>query len=624
MSFENLPGIFSNKIDGNLVVSTKNENPIVIILGTAMRGTTDPYTVESTGDATNTFGKLDGTLIRGMLECYQGGALNMKLLRIGATPAVLSGIGGGITITTLEKDDQAGLNYKLFWDATDNRLRVWRVSDDLLVYDNNPVYPSGAIDENELSVTGADAGTAGDIGSLVTPITLAAAHGVSGASYTAGTDGIELSRMELYQELYKAYDLLENEDLDFVVPRNAYLDDDNVQDMSAAEVVTLNTSAPWALASVYPEPGSSYDALGELFVQEYEGEWYFWWDMDRDGQAEIFPSVGSADATHDAFGTALTTSDFHEVNFAYQLANFCYTKSENDVEVIGFIGTHGPTSWSPKDVSTWIGRLPTYTEDSNGNLLVTANGTGLLGNKWMAGRIADGPGRPGFIVDGLTGLAYGGFIATDDNWVDGEQLKDENDHLVDIGKYISVVPAIGIFANSSSPNAYAATLATYYSGYVSRLPANEAPTNQIVNGLRNPFRISNSKLDDLAGSRYIMLNQKSKGLVVADAPTAARPDSDYRRLMTIRIVKKVIDDIRDKADPFIGKGALTGVKLTGLDTAIDGTLAQNVKDGYLTRYEKQLISTVQQRILGQATCRLTLVTVFELRQLTLYVSLAAQ
>ncbi len=626
MAYDNLPGIFSTRNDGNLVVSTKNENPIVCILGTAAKGTNDPYTVESTADAIQEFGKLDGTLTRGMLESYQGGALAMLLYRIGATPAVLATVGTGITITTIKKDDSAGTDYKLFWDDTLKRLRVWRASDDFLVYDNNPVYPSGAIDENEVSVTGTASLTPGDIGTLLAPVTLAAAHGVAGAAYTAGSDGIELSRMALYEALYVAYDLLENEDMDYVVPRNAYLDDLNTQDMTAAQVAAINTAAaPWAAGSAYPTPGTAWDVLGKLFVQEYNGQWYFWWDLDRDGIAEIFPTVGASTSTTDADGNALTLGDFREVSFAYQLADFCWTKSTNDTEVLGFIGTKGPTSWAPKDVSTWIGEAPVYAEDANGNLYVTTNGTGLLGNKYVAGRKDDaGTSLPGFPIDGTMGLAYGGFIGTDDHWVDGTQQKDENDHLIDIGKYISIVPAVGIFANSSATRSYAATCASFYAGYVSTLPANEAPTNQVVTGIRVPFRISNSKLDDLAGYRYVMLNQKTKGVVVADAPTAARPDSDYRRLMTCRIVKKVVDDIRAKADPFIGKGALTGVKLAGLDTAVDGSLAQNTKDGYLTRYEKLLTSTIQQRILGQATLRLTLVTVFELRQLTVVVSLAAQ
>lgn len=627
MAFENLPGTFPLLTDGNLQIAVVNENPVTLVIGTSPSGPSETlHTVENVSTSAALFGRNDGTLVRGMYEVSAGGAENIRLMRIGASSAVLDTVGTGLTITTVSKDESAGRDYTLFYDDSVGRLRVYRASDGLLIYDNNPAYPAAAVDENEVSVTGTVTLGAGDIGTLSVPITLEAADSVSGASYTAGTDGILLSRMELFEKLFVAYTLLENQDLDIVVPQNAYLDDLNVRDMTTAEVTALNTGAPWASSSTYPTPGTAYDSLGEVFAQEYDGEWYFWWDLDRDDIAEIYPAVGAATATTDAFGNTIGGGDYHEANFGYQLANFCYTQSEDNAEMIGMIGVLPPNSWSLKDVSNWIGREPTLTTDSAGNSVVDTggNGTGLLGNKWMAGRISvAGTGLPGHIIGGIDGLAGGGFIGTDSGWPDGAQLKDRNDHLIDIGKYISVVGAQVVLANASNPTSYAATGASAYAGFVSTLPENSAPTNKVQPGVRLPFRVGVAKLDTLAGHRYVMFQAKTKGIVVADAPTAARLDSDYQRLTTIRIVKAVIDGIRATADPFLGEG-ITGASLAALETAIEQVLVKLQKAGYLQRFEVNVTSTASQRVQGKADVDLLLVPAYELRQITLHVALAAQ
>lgn len=624
MPYENLPGIFNNKIDGNLQIAAVSEDPVVLVLGTAPRGPSETlYTVDSVSEAARDFGRADGTLVRGLYEVAAGGAENIRLLRIGATSAVLETVGGGITVETVAKDNEAGLDYKLFWDDAAGRLRVWRSSDNFLVYDNNPAYPSASVDENEVSVSGTTSGNPGDIGALLAPVTLAAADGVNGASYTAGTDGILQSRMGLFEELFKAYRLLENEQFDLVVPQNVYTDDANVADMTTAEVSALNTSAPWASSSVYPTPGSFYDALGKVFAQEYQGEWYFWWDLDGDGVAEIYPSVGSATASTDADGNTLELADFHEANFAYQLANFCFRTSQDHQETQGSIGVLPPNSWSLKDVANWIGRLPTYTEDSAGNSVVSVNGTGLLGNKWMAGRRSNvGTGLAGHVI-GSVEAAGGGFIGTDSGWPDGDQLEDTNDRLIDIGKYISVVGAQAILANQTSTSAYAASGASAYAGFVLTLPANSAPTNKVQPAVRIPFRISVAKLDDLAGLGYVMFQIKPKGIVVADAPTAARAGSDYRRLTTMRIVKAAIDAVRSAGEPFLGEG-ITGARLAALETAIEGVLSRLQKAKYLQRFDFHVTSTPSQQVQGKADVDLVLVPAFELRQITVNVALAAQ
>ncbi len=627
MAFDNLPGIFGEKLDGNLAILPVNENPIVLVLGTATQGPSETlHRVERISESARTFGKdREANLIRGMYEASIAGAQNLRLFRIGATPAVLANVGGtgALRIETVQKDDSAGTDYSLWFDTTTDRLIVYRVSDDEVVWDNNPAYPTEAIDLGEVAVTGT-VGSGGSIGSSGSPVTLAAAHGVSGASYTAGTDGTDLSRMEMYEALYNAYQLLSDQAVQVVIPMNVYLDDLNVMDMQGTQVTNLGLNS----LSAYPEQGASNDVLGRVYVEEYEGRNYFWWYFPLDPTnpvftaAQIYPSgVGSATSTLKTDGTALAASDFHEVNFAYQLADFCYRQSNQNAEMTGVVGVLPPDSLSLKDVSRWVGKLPVTTTDANGNVIITTNGTGLLGNKFMAGRKAAG-NVPGFTVDGIEGLFNGGFIATDDGWLDSTQQEDDNEHLIDIGKYISVVATYPILSNPSRTTSYSATGAPTYGGFYSGLPAPSAPTNKVLTSVRLPYRISTSKLDLLAGQRYVTFHAKTKGIVVSDAPTAARPDSDYRRLSTVRIVKQTIDDVRLVGEPFLGEG-ITGARLAALDTAVDRVLGQRVKDGSLVRYEHKIISTPAQRVLGQCTIELKLVPAFELRQITVVVGLAA-
>ncbi|MBD3268404.1 hypothetical protein GF373_17190 [bacterium] len=632
MAYENLPLVEQSRLDGNLSFTETNDDPITLVIGTATQGDSETlYAADSLSEAAAHFGK-SGTLIRGMYEAAIGGARRIRLFRIGATSAKLEQVGGGITVETIAKDDSAGTSYKIFWEHSAGRLRVWRVSDDELIYDNNPSYPTQAVDNGEVSVTGSKVTTSTweDIGSLSTPLTLAAADGEgggaseAGASYTAGTDGTGLSRMEMFEALYNAYELLEDQLMDVVVPMNVYLDDLNVMDLTASQITTLGLAS----LSDYPTAGSSTDALGKVYVQEYEGQNYFWWWFPSSPTsptfttANIYPSVGSSSSTTNADGTTLTADDFHEVNFGYQLAYFCYNHSVYTVDVTGNIGVLPPTSWHPREISKWVGKLPTTITDVNGRNIISTNGSGLLGNKWMVGRKSGT--LPAHSINGVDGLYGGGFIATDDGWSDGTQLTDANDQLVDIGAYISVIATYPTLINNSQTQAYQASGAATYAGFYSQLPPEVSPANSQLSMISLPVRISPRKINLLAGAKYVTFHAKpGVGYVVSDAPTAARVESDYRRLSTVRIVKAAVDSIRLVSNPFLGK-PLSKLRQQALDAAITESLQTDVKEERLTRYDKSLNVTRRGRILGHAVLELSLVPVFELRKIFIVVGLKPQ
>ena len=632
-TFVNLPGTFEQLQDGNLQIAPTNNNPIVQILGTAGEGQSDAlYAVGRLSDASAAYG-LDGTLIRGLFEASVAGGLRFQLYRIGATAATLV-TNFGLTIQTVEEDSTAGGDYLVFWTDATLRLRVYRTSDDTLVYDNagSGADPSLRIDLGEVAVTGTAKSIGRNVGvnpNVVTSGFVALSGFVAATTsgtFTAGGDGLTMSRMQTYEALDKAYQLLQDQQMDVVVPMNVYLDDLNVTDMSAATISGLSLTS----LATYPVAGAPNDVLGKHYSEEISGVTYHWWWFPADATAtyagtitsQIYPSgIAGCSATGTPTVTALTQANFHEVNFAYQLANFCYNQSQVSEDMTGCIGVLPPASFALKDVSNWVGTMPTVSTASVANGIITKNGTGLLGNKFMSGRVTLN-GIPGHIVNGYDGYFNGGFIATDDGEIDGNQLTDNNGHLIDIGKYLNVVDAYPILANGSRTTSYTATGASTYGGFYSNLDVANAPTNKQLNNLRLPFRINTAKLDLLAGQRYVSFHQKTQGIVVSDAPTAARKDSDYNRLSTVRQVKAAVDAVRRAAEPFLGQG-MTAAQQAAFDTAIDKALGALVKNSVIVRYEFNTIMTPQMKILGQATVELKLIPAFELRQITVVVALAA-
>ena len=636
-TFDNLPNVAPDLQDGGIVFPVTSNLPVIMVLGTASQGTSDTvYSLRGKDPnlAKGVFG-LDGTVVRGMYEvaANAGDATDaIKLYRIGAKSASLAGVGNsssqaGYTIETDEKDRTVASGiYLLYEPILNDRLRVFTSPDSGatfdVVYDNKPDDPAQGVTETYdlgvVFVTGT-AGSGVKIGTSVTAPQLMSEVSVAGVTLTNGNDGLSLSRMETYEALYNAYLNLENEDMDCVVPMNVYLDDKNLQDLTTAEI----TSKGLDTLTAYPTAGGTKDYLGKLFVQDFNGKAYFWWDTDRDGIAEIYPSVGSASSAHDVNGKTLTAADFHEVNFAYQLANFCFDSTENNVAMTGVIGVLPPTGAAGTQLNQWVGTLPTVTTNTAGDIVITKNGTGLLGNKFMSGRLGNGStGLPSHTVKSVAGLADGGFIATKNGYLDGTQKKDANDHLVDIGKYLSVVATYPALSNSWRSTAYIASGAATYAGFFANLDAQSAPTNKVISVSGLPYVLNNLRLNDLTGQRYVTFRTKTKGNVVTDAPTAARPDSDYQRLTTFRIVKTVLDAVREEADPFIGEAGTASAR-AALETALERRLNDLKSLGLLKRHAVSVTATPQQEFQGDATVSLELVPAFELRQITVITSLAA-
>lgn len=99
--------------------------------------------------------------------------------------------------------------------------------------------------------------------------------------------------------------------------------------------------------------------------------------------------------------------------------------------------------------------------------------------------------------------------------------------------------------------------------------------------------------------------------------------SDYVRLSTVRIVHDAINFVRDVADQFIGEPN-SAPQRNALSTAVEQALKQMQAQGALRRYDFNIYASATDQVLGLATVELELVPAFELQQITVYVSLAAE
>jgi len=620
MSLNNLPRVAVNKIDGNTGLEATSTAPRMLIIGTAEKGVGDTgYVVTTTGLAKSEFGS-QGTLLRGMWEAKKAGAREILLYRIGGTAAVLAHVGdtagtAGYTITTVEQRDEAGENYAVWYDDTSNRLVVYRTSDSLVVYDNDP---GNEIDLYEVTVSGARGASGGpDIGSPSSFVNLEDVT-ATGTVFTAGTDGLSLSKMELYEKLYVAYKNLLDETFDVCVPMNVFLDDYNIiaqGHILGAVTPVIPVGQTYPTAGAYT-PSTDVDALGTVYVEEYYGEYYFWWRTSTGAfsAAEVYPSVGSADATHKIDGTLLTADDFHEVNFGYQLGRFLYDYSTDIVDATGVIGALPPASTALVDKAKWLGKAPTWTQNTTtGEYYIASsgdNGYGLLGNKFMVGR-----------SDWRSGIFGGGFILTDTEFMDGEEQVDDNEIPIDLGKYYSV-SADTVFLRNNWYNAgYLGSLATSYGGFYMNLKPSSAPTNKVVPaGVDRVYKFKLGDINKLVGAGYVTLRNKTRGLTFADAPTATMPNSDYRRLSTVRIVKSVIDAVRAVADPYIGEGFDDGSK-ESLRSEIEKVLLAAKSEKDLKDYKEfEIIQTASMAVQGVAYITLRLVPAWELRVIELTIA----
>jgi len=652
--FDNLPGVFLEMIDGNLTVFPDPASPLFFILGTSEKEPTNadgsplsyPYTVtQGAAEVLELFGT--GTLYNTFAEAQAGGANNFIVWRTGNTNDPLykqyeglfkayaymydqnmdAVIPGGVYLdsrnvmdgfqqfnygTTPPSPTKADILGRVYAKEVDGEWQFawwWPENVVNLSASTNGIAQS-PLTTNQLQLTNANVDSYNSSTGLISLV-------LTGGESDNFTPAFIANSLSLEEAAVTA---------DFVTMT------------SKATVGNCTSKGDYWL---HEATGAVFIQVGSGFAGESEALDAMSSQVDGSGDAirpllsYDVPNNPSLLDPNDLIGSeSLAESDFHEVNFAYQLAEFCHRGSEVVDTRFGFIGvrdiagTGSSGDWgSVLHESRWVGTAASLGADG----AVNDNGSGLLGNKFLSGRIQ------GTLINQGDFPAFqntadfngeGGFFLCDDTasaqraWLDGVAKTDSNGNKVDLGKYISIMGSwINVFNNGTSYNCSAAAA---YGGMVmgGSLPIASAPTNKAFTVGTLLGTVSTPKLDALAGKRVVAVQRKATGNVITDGVTAATSASDYRRLSTMRQVEAAVDGIRTVGEPFLGEG-MTGVHIAGLETGIGDFLRTMVREGQINDYRFQLVVTPQMKILGQAIVQLTLVPAFELRSITVSVGLSA-
>lgn len=433
----------------------------------------------------------------------------------------------------------------------------------------------------------------------------------------SGSDGMNMSLNETYTALERAYQDLESAQIDVVVPMGVYIDSKNIiNNEGVAEV-------------------PSGDFLGTAYKFEVNGEYFFTfnntatiaagtvaseiptpYEIGLDGYqakawtAGTFKYESASGVKSQADIDALTADiPWTEINFAHQLATYCFGLSMNDNEASGVIAPNPATSLNKK---AWVGHLP--TKDNDGNIY--KSGSGILGNK---------------ILSGSASVAPGLFLTSNDLYGGTQLIDSMTGNKIDIGYLIDVVVTPFYTFNQSFTGSVGKVLidgAAAYAGLLNKLEKNEPLTNKTLNaGNYNLYwEFSKNDLNDMITARMVPFtytNTIPRNIKVVTAPTASLPTSDYSTRLTARVVSGVVDAVRAVGDKYVGH--VSGPShVANLQDDINSELLSMQQPGkgqYLISGYGEVRQTPQQRIDGEAVVRLTLVTVHEFRKIITYVQL---
>ena len=527
--YTNLPGVFLDVLDGQLTTVPSPGDPIFLILGTSdvtqqtINGVTLditwPYRVDGTSAATTLFGSQSG-LGKGMIEAASGGATNFRLWNVGPTASGKRAVYEGLFKA-----------YDAMYDQPVDMVVPYGVYlDDANVMDQTA-------GEAAATIAAVNNGTDNDTLGRVCARKINGEWQFAwwfpenpadlGASSFDKTDLISGSQTITDEALTgSAYD--DATGILSYTLANAFLDDGT---HSVSNFGSLVSGPNWTRNAATAD----FDTLGDYHILGSTVSFFVGAGLvagnGDDAAAALTAAIALVTATSVTLtykttitgitaniidtggvladiGEGVTRDYFHEVNFAYQLADFCHRGSSMVDMRLGVIGVNPPVGNAFDDLSAqanWVGTSPAVANNA-----VTVNGSSLLGNKFMAGRTTY-----------RSAAAGGGFYATSEvadakrGFLSRPELSDANGEKVDIGKYISVMAS---WATVGTGTGWVASAAAVYAGYVSTLAPQSAPTNKSLQGMLTlKGSVAAPSLDLLAGAKYVgLLNKATRSAVIRD------------------------------------------------------------------------------------------------------------
>jgi len=440
--------------------------------------------------------------------------------------------------------------------------------------------------------------------------------------YIETEDGLSLSLNDKFLAFKRAYWELESAKIDEVVPCGVHLDELNVVD----------NEGRFATAQAGYKPVSG-DVLGKVYEFKHNGQIFMAfknsfdtitakaatevptaYELGIDGYAAKAFNAGLhtietalACSTSTDVSTATQDIGYFEANFAYQLADYLDGLSANDNEAYGAIGVKAPNGFSKAAVSQWLGALPVYNKDGD----VVRSGSGIKGNKFMAGSLNVKPG----------------FFRTSNGYIGGQLMLDDKQRKIDIGKYIDVIGTPVVTQSNYSNLSFGEVVsgAEVYAGHLMSFEPNVSTTNKVVKSKSVPaFSLKKEDLNDLIEAKYTVFTANNEGRAKSVVGvTAALKSSDWTNRMTCRIVSSLIEGIKEIADPYIG-GISTPQILTNLEDKINSFLktAQAPQNQYILGGKALLKQSAEMRIAGEAALYLDIVVAGELRRLIIITKLS--
>ena len=284
MPYESLGGAKASFIDGSLKTPRTSSQPRVLVVAPAESGLTNEiFFVANSASAEKEFGA-ESSVMRAVHELLAQGATNVAVMRSGGSPGNLvveDTAGSTLTITPSSFDDEILSRYALIVenDGVDNRYLVYDLTDEAFVYDSSEIE---CINDDTLEVEGiediadlwqvndrTDPTSAVSMADLVAGDFDSSGGNVEPADVagTEGTDGTNPSLVERYAALSTSYHGLDYKDADFVVAKDAFIDDENI----AEDAAVATYGYYWAGV---PVAGSSKDKLGYLWQYVYKGRVY--------------------------------------------------------------------------------------------------------------------------------------------------------------------------------------------------------------------------------------------------------------------------------------------------------------------------------------------------------------
>jgi len=335
---------------------------------------------------------------------------------------------------------------------------------------------------------------------------------------------------------------------------------------------------------------------------------------------------GNDTATATSATLKATNSQVREVSFLQQAAQAAYAASTNYSQCIAVVPTSAPGN-ADRGLQRWAGQPASYEVNSQGELKVALDGSGILGMKLLAGR-----------SDYRNGAAFGGIMLTNGNDLpdekpygidDSDEARDAYGEAIDLGKHVVVVGAYGIVPDpeavlnrrrANQTGGIFTNAGPKICGILNSLSPGNEPIGQVngrVAGMTPRHSTTMSVLNNLALIRVCMIDQNG---IISSIYTGAQPNSDYRKISSIMSSNAILKQLRAICMPYVGR-PFKDEEIASLTQTIDGAMKQMVSQDFAQRINVSLSASRVDRINGVLRASVRFVPPLSIEAITVEITL---